>query len=68
MSLATRVTLWHLKRQARRTYLQIDHMWETYDCGRSLMNHISGGRLDRLETKFKELVEQIKVLDPEAFE
>jgi len=63
-----RIRLWWLKHKARRVYMNIDSLWDTYDGGRSTINMLTGGRLDRLESELERLMVEVKRLSAELGE
>ncbi len=56
----------HLKRKGAKIYHSINAIYDTYDCGAAMINHITGGRLTRKETQFNAVMDQLETLDDET--
>jgi len=66
MQMLNALKIYFLKRRARRIHARILEIEETYDCGRTLRNHIIGGRQQRLEYEFQDIMAELRRIDPSA--
>ena len=53
-----------MKRQARIHARQILDMFDAYDCGAELIDHITGGRLSRAKAAFETAMDRLEEIDP----
>lgn len=56
------IKVWWLKRQARNTYLEYARTADSYECGLSMADMVSGGRVSSLKKKFNWLLDQLQEL------
>ena len=52
--------LYRRKRKARIAYARVNHLWETYDCGRHMINFFTKGALDYWEEQFNIAMEEVE--------
>lgn len=56
--------IWHLKRRAKRLYLNIDAIYCKYSCGAHMTEQLRGGELDVLKCKFNQTLDRLSEHDP----
>lgn len=53
-----KVSLW--KWRARSAHRRIDRLFDRYDCGAMMIDHLSGGELSRLHNRLKHCILKAK--------
>lgn len=60
----TKLRIWWLKRKLRTVCLELYDLQDRYDCGNSIIDHITGGQLSALQVERDDIADKLRAIDP----